>query len=103
MWLLRGLSFTCKALQNSQADKTKELSAAFTSSYDGTLKKFHGILIRPVFAVCYIASPCIIIVALPFPAKRGGQPGGNMRAEIFSHLWIGHNLFFLAKFRPSCV
>lgn len=56
MWLLRGLSFTCKALQNTQANKTQELSAAFTASYEATLKKFHGILIRPVFTVSYITS-----------------------------------------------
>lgn len=56
MWLIRGLSFTCKALQNSQSNKTQELSVAFNSSYDATLKKFHGILIRPIFAVSYLAS-----------------------------------------------
>ena len=56
MWLLRGLSFTCKALQNSQADKTQELSAAFGSSYEATLKKFHGLLTRPIFTVSYLAS-----------------------------------------------
>jgi len=57
MWLLRGLSFTCKALQNSQSNKAQELSVAFTSSYEGTLKKFHGILIRPIFTVSCIAPP----------------------------------------------
>ena len=51
MWLLRGLSFTCKALQNSQSDRAQELSAAFNTAYDATLKKFHGILIRPIFSV----------------------------------------------------
>jgi hypothetical protein len=51
MWLLRGLSFTCKALQNTQATKTLELSAAFSSSYEDTLKKFHGMFVRPVFIV----------------------------------------------------
>lgn len=51
MWLLRGLSFTCKALQDSQSNKTQELSTSFTSAYEGTLKKFHGILVRPIFTV----------------------------------------------------
>lgn len=53
MWLLRGLSFTCKALQISQSNKTQELSVSFSSSYEATLKKFHGILIRPVFTVSH--------------------------------------------------
>jgi hypothetical protein len=61
MWLLRGLSFTCKALQNSQSNKSQELSVAFTSSYEATLKKFHGILIRPIFSVSYIHSPCFLL------------------------------------------
>jgi hypothetical protein len=51
LWLLRGLSFTCKALQNTQANKSQELSAAFTSSYDGTLRQFHNFVVKGVFAV----------------------------------------------------
>jgi hypothetical protein len=51
MWLLRGLSFTCTALQNSQANKTEELSAAFSKSYDGTLKKHHNFMVKGVFSV----------------------------------------------------
>ena len=52
MWLLRGLSFTCKALQNAQANKTAELAAAFNQSYEGTLKKFHNFVVKGIFAVC---------------------------------------------------
>lgn len=51
LWLLRGLAFTCKALQETQADGQKELAAAFTTSYEKTLKPFHSFLVRPVFAV----------------------------------------------------
>jgi hypothetical protein len=51
MWLLRALSFTCKALQNSQASKTKELRVAFTESYEGTLKGFHNFVVRGIFSV----------------------------------------------------
>ena len=61
MWLLRGLSFTCKALQSSQSDKTQELSAAFNSSYEATLKKFHSVFIRPIFSVSYFASLCLFV------------------------------------------
>lgn len=52
MWLLRAMSFTCKALQNAQANKTEELATAFSNSYEGTLKKFHNFVVKGVFAVC---------------------------------------------------
>jgi hypothetical protein len=51
LWLLRGLSFTCKALQNAQSNKAEELAAAFTKSYDGTLKKFHNFVVKGIFSV----------------------------------------------------
>ena len=54
MWLLRGLSFTCKALQNLQANKSEELTAAFTNSYEGTLKKFHNFIVKGLFSVCFM-------------------------------------------------
>lgn len=59
MWLLRGLAFTCKALQAAQDNKTEELSAAFTKSYEGTLKKFHNFVVKGIFAVsvCIWPSP----------------------------------------------
>ena len=53
LWLLRGLSFTCKALQNAQGNKAEELVAAFTKSYDGTLKKFHNFVVKGIFSVSY--------------------------------------------------
>lgn len=51
MWLLRGLSFTCQALQNAQGNKSEELAAAFTKSYEGTLKKFHNFVVKGIFSV----------------------------------------------------
>ena len=51
MWLLRGLAFTCKALQIAQADASAELSAAFTQGYEATLKKFHNFVVKGIFAV----------------------------------------------------
>lgn len=51
LWLLRGLSFTCKALQNAQAKKETELTDAFTESYGATLKQYHSFMVRPLFAV----------------------------------------------------
>ena len=51
LWLLRGLSFTCKALQNAQANASEELAAAFSKSYDVTLKAFHNFVVKGIFSV----------------------------------------------------
>lgn len=51
MWLLRGLSFTCKSLQNLQANKEEELTTAFSSGYDSSLKKHHNFVVKGLFAV----------------------------------------------------
>ena len=51
MWLLRGLSFTCKSLQNAQGDKTQELAPAFTKGYENSLKQYHNFVVKGVFSV----------------------------------------------------
>jgi hypothetical protein len=51
MWLLRGLQFTCVALQNAQANASEELADAFKKSYDGTLKAFHNFVVKGIFSV----------------------------------------------------
>ena len=51
MWLLRGLSFTCKSLQNSQANEKEELSVAFNKGYEASLKKHHSFIVKGVFGV----------------------------------------------------
>lgn len=51
MWLLRGLYFTCKGLQNSQANKDVELAVAFTTAYGESLKQFHNFVVKGIFAV----------------------------------------------------
>jgi len=51
MWLLRGLQFTCKALQSVQANASQELTAAFSSAYEGTLKVFHNFVVKGIFSV----------------------------------------------------
>jgi hypothetical protein len=56
VWLLRGLSFTAQGLSKAQGDKDKEIAAAFTESYEGTLKKFHNFVVKGVFAVYFILS-----------------------------------------------
>ncbi|KAH8826803.1 glycolipid transfer protein domain-containing protein [Flagelloscypha sp. PMI_526] len=57
VWLLRGLSFTAQGLSKAQGDKDKEIAAAFTESYEGTLKKFHNFVVKGVFAVAMKACP----------------------------------------------
>lgn len=51
MWLLRGLKFTSMGLRNNLSAPTEELSASFTKAYEGSLRKFHGMMVRPIFAV----------------------------------------------------
>ncbi|KAG6827341.1 hypothetical protein H0H92_012162 [Tricholoma furcatifolium] len=51
MWLLRGLAFTCKALQAAQANKSIELSTAFTESYSQTLATFHNFIVKKAVTV----------------------------------------------------
>ena len=51
LWLLRGLWFTCKALENAQAKQETELSDAFGEAYGVTLKKHHSFVVRPVVSV----------------------------------------------------
>lgn len=63
MWLLRGLQFTCTALQNAQANASEELADAFKKSYDGTLKAFHNFVVKGVFSVGSLSrsgSPAVV-------------------------------------------
>jgi len=46
-----GLLFTCRALENMQADHTSELRACFKRSYDDVLKHHHGWLIQTAVTV----------------------------------------------------
>lgn len=51
MWLLRGLKFTCKALQLEQANASLELAEAFTKSYEDNLKVYHNFVVKGIFSV----------------------------------------------------
>jgi hypothetical protein len=52
MWLLRGLKFTARGLRHNLQNPTEELSVSFTKGYEDSLKKWHGMMVRPVFYVC---------------------------------------------------
>ncbi|EMD33710.1 hypothetical protein CERSUDRAFT_87038 [Gelatoporia subvermispora B] len=73
LWLLRGLSFTCTALQNAQANPGEELSVAFSKAYDVTLKKFHNFVVKGIFAVAMKACP----YRADFYAKLAADPAGG--------------------------
>lgn len=51
MWLLRGLKFTSMGLRINLDNPTEELSTSFTKGYEGSLKKWHGFAVRPIFYV----------------------------------------------------
>jgi len=48
---IRGLAFTCKALQNMQSDPNSELHVCFKRSYDEVLRHHHSFIIRSVVSV----------------------------------------------------
>ncbi|CAE6339023.1 unnamed protein product [Rhizoctonia solani] len=79
MWLLRGLAFTCKALQHCQANKTAEISAGFNDSYPQTLKPYHNFVVKGVFAVALKACP----YRKDFYEKIGSPPDDQLNA------WLG--------------
>ena len=51
------MEFTLVGLQRSLENETEELSVSFTQSYEGTLKRFHSWVVKPVFAVSEGGSP----------------------------------------------
>jgi len=55
--LIRGLLFTCQALQNMQSDRHSELHVCFKRSYDAVLKPHHTFIIRSVVSVAIRAVP----------------------------------------------
>jgi len=106
MWLLRGLSFTCKALQNAQENKPEELSVAFTKSYESTLKQFHNFIVKGVFSVRIFTdvllsvsnfSTQVAIKACPYRKdffaklradKDGGEPATEDELDTDLNKWL---------------
>ncbi|KZV83025.1 glycolipid transfer protein [Exidia glandulosa HHB12029] len=77
LWLLRGLNFTCTALRSSHANPSEELAASFNKSYEGTLKKHHSFVVRPLFTVAMKACP----YRADFYAKLG-SPQEKVNTEL---------------------
>lgn len=51
LWLMRGLDFTCKALQASQGNPDLALSDSFKKSYAETLEKYHNFFVKKAIGV----------------------------------------------------
>ncbi|EPZ30794.1 Glycolipid transfer protein domain-containing protein [Rozella allomycis CSF55] len=57
LWLKRALEFTALSIRYNVDNKSEELSASFNKGYESTLKKHHGMLVRPIFYVALKACP----------------------------------------------
>ena len=51
----RGLLFTCRALQNTQDDRSAELRVCFKRAYDIVLRHHHSFVIRSIVSVSDVA------------------------------------------------
>jgi len=89
LWLLRGLSFTCKALQTTQAGASVELSTAFKQSYETTLKPHHSFIVRPVFSVAMSACPTRDTLYTKLKEdKDGGVAEGEEQFNTDLNKWL---------------
>ncbi|KAI0268832.1 het-c2 protein [Gloeopeniophorella convolvens] len=89
LWLLRGLQFTCKALQNAQANASEELSVAFTKAYESTLKAFHNFVVKGVFSVAMKACPYRADFFNKLKADpAGGPPASDEKVNADLAKWL---------------
>ncbi|WFD45820.1 hypothetical protein GLX27_000445 [Malassezia furfur] len=77
LWLLRGLEFTSKALRRSLNNPSEELSVSFTKAYEDSLRKYHSIMVRPIFSLAMKACP----YRKDFYAKLGA-PQDRVNAQL---------------------
>ena len=57
LWLLRGLKFTCEAINTCAKDTSLELATAFSNAYNDVLRPFHNFLVRGVVSIALKAAP----------------------------------------------
>ncbi|KIY68700.1 glycolipid transfer protein [Cylindrobasidium torrendii FP15055 ss-10] len=81
--LVRGLSFTCVALQNAQNDRTKELHYCFKGSYDTVLRHHHSFMIR---SVVYVALRAVPYRKDFYDKIAQGAPHDKLDADL--RLWL---------------
>lgn len=73
LWLTRGLSFTCKALQENLKNESLTLSKSFNESYETTLKPFHSFAVKLLIKASYIAVRTCIEGAKTIDRSRIGS------------------------------
>ncbi|SPO01405.1 probable het-c2 protein [Cephalotrichum gorgonifer] len=81
LWLVRGLEFTCLALQHNLQNPSSELADSFRNSYAGTLKPHHGFLVKPLFSAAMSACP----YRKDFYTKLGDTPT-KVEEELAAYL-----------------
>jgi hypothetical protein len=69
MWLLRGLKFTALGLRSNLDNPNEELSASFTKGYENSLKKYHGMMVRPIFYVSLDAPLSTVLTSRSLTAR----------------------------------
>lgn len=74
MWLLRGLSFTCQALEAAQSNEKEELSVSFTKGYEVTLKKYHNFVVKGIFSVRIVTRSRKVSDHRPYKGCHEGMP-----------------------------
>jgi hypothetical protein len=77
LWLVRGLAFTCAALQHAQQHVAEELAQAFGTAYERTLRPHHNFVVKGIFSVAMKACP----YRADFYAKLAADPDGGPSAS----------------------
>ena len=78
------MEFTSVALRRTiNHENEEELSVSFTESYGVTLKQFHGMIVRPIFAVCSVTFFL------------------NIHTYIHTYVYINKKNFFFLLFQSS--
>ncbi|KAI9816289.1 MAG: hypothetical protein M1827_001891 [Pycnora praestabilis] len=97
VWLVRGLEFTAKGLQQNMAQSTEELSVSFRAAYGTTLKPHHSFMVKPIFSAAMSATP----YRKDFYVKLGDN---QQKVESELRTWLealGKQVVILKKFQES--
>ncbi|KAI6770937.1 hypothetical protein HG531_009792 [Fusarium graminearum] len=81
LWLVRGLDFTCQALERNVANSSEELADSFRTAYGNTLKPHHSFVVKPIFSAAMSAVP----YRKDFYAKLGENPQ-QVEADLQTYL-----------------
>lgn len=97
LWLLRGLAFTALAIRRNLHNEEEELSISFTEAYATTLRQYHNMFIRPLFALAMKSTP----TRAKFYAKLG-SPTEKVSKQLEAWLTaLERNVNILQQFYES--